>query len=150
MHPPAAHANNLKSKLFDLSQRCKNDLAFASKCAYKQLNGGQEGEVRSIELELTALHAEACRSVLDQHEKHLKDNVGYLSRVEKSQRDCLKVTLIGFHGQTIFHHPNTTCDSENNMVKLRATTTGCKAVPKLEGSLGNLGTVDICLSCVKG
>lgn len=76
------------------------------------MNGEHEGEVRSIELELTALHAEACRNLLDQHEKELKDNVGYLSRVEKSQRDGLKVTLIGFHGQTIFHHPHNTCSNE--------------------------------------
>ena len=110
--------SNLKSKLFDLSQKCKDDFAFASKCAYKQLNGEHEGEVRSIELELTALHAEACRSVLDQHEKQLKDNEAYLSRVEKSQRDRLKVTLIGFHGQTIFHHPHITCDSEQQNGKV--------------------------------
>jgi anhydro-N-acetylmuramic acid kinase len=108
----------LRKKIFGLSQRCKDNIAFAKKCANDQLSGGHKGEIRSVELELTALHAEVCNNLLDQHEKQLKNNSGYLSRVEKSQRERLKVTVIGFHGQTIFHHPNDNFIVEENQSKM--------------------------------
>ena len=89
----------LREKITALSQRCRDDVSFARKCAAIQLDPSRkhDADIGRLEVEITELHATAVHALLNQLKR--QDNplnpLFLLHGVE----------VVGFHGQTIYHHP---------------------------------------------
>jgi len=105
---------DLRERLLDLSIKCRTDINFARECAQKQLDDRNSDEIKKLEIELTELHAKAVNNLLAEHRKNMTENPEYLSKIQQNNsnnnqnvRDETKVSIIGFHGQTIFHYPKT-------------------------------------------